>query len=151
MEPKKQTATETKSDAPQPAQEGERTFTQTQVNDIVTRRLAKERERLQALAANDGADAHLAEREGELARRELKITAQERLQQAGLPLAAADLLRYESEGAFEESFSQMQRLLGPGMQQAVEKVFRTRGRYPVPTQDSTSVLEHNVRAAFKPT
>lgn len=66
----------------------EKTFTQEQVNAIVGKRLAEQKQQL---------DADLVKREQELNRREMGIKARELLAGKGLPESLADILRYETE------------------------------------------------------
>ncbi len=65
-----------------------KTFTQEQVNAIVGKRLAEQKQQL---------DADLVKREQELNRREMGIKARELLAGKGLPESLADVLRYETE------------------------------------------------------
>ncbi len=66
----------------------EKTFTQEQVNAIVGKRLAEQKQQL---------DADLVKREQELNRREMGIKARELLAGKGLPESLAGVLRYETE------------------------------------------------------
>ena len=75
---------------------GERTFTQDQLNDIVSRRLAAEKRK---------GEAALAEREQQLARRELLLTAKEKLTKEGLPVELADALNVSSPEAMEKAIT----------------------------------------------
>ena len=77
-----------------PEQTGERTFTQDEVNHIVGERLAKEKAK---------GEAALAEREQQLAQRELLLTAKERLNELGLPTELVDALNVSSSEAMEKS------------------------------------------------
>ena len=74
-------------DAGEPAVAG-KTFSQDDVNRIVGERLAKERAK---------ADAAAAEREKQLAAREMRLTAKETLNEKGLPGYLVDALDYTSE------------------------------------------------------
>ena len=60
---------------------GEKTFTQEQVNAIIGERLAKEKTR---------ADTALAEREQQIAQRELLLEAKEKMNEMGLPVELLD-------------------------------------------------------------
>lgn len=74
--------------------EGERTFTQDDVNRIVGERLSKEKDR---------AAAELAKREQDLHARELRITAREKLAEKGLPVELLEALNCTSEEALDKS------------------------------------------------
>lgn len=80
----------------QAAQEGAKTFTQEEVNQIVSKRLAEDR----AKQAQD-----LAKREQEVTRRELHITATETLKSKKLPESLLGILDLTSQEAFEKSLA----------------------------------------------
>lgn len=81
MENQKTTGTATE-------QQQEKTFTQEQVNAIVSKRLAEDR----ASRASE-----FDKREKELNQREMQIRAKELLSERGLPKNLADVLRYSDE------------------------------------------------------
>ena len=68
--------------------EGERTFTQDDVNRIVGERLSKEKDR---------AAAELAKREQDLHARELRITAREKLAEKGISISRRTIAKYREE------------------------------------------------------
>jgi len=70
----------------EPVQQEEKAFSQGDVNRIVNRRLAEERSRAEAL---------FAQRERELAQKELRLEAADTLRQRKLPVTLAALLDYE--------------------------------------------------------
>lgn len=75
---------------------GERTFTQEQVNQIIGERLAKEKAKGEAI---------LAEKEQQLAQRELLLTAKEKINAMGLPAELVDALNVSSPEALEKSLN----------------------------------------------
>ena len=75
---------------------GETTFTQEQVNKIVSDRLAREKVK---------SEAALAEREQQLAQRELLLTAKEKLSESGLPVELMDALNVSSPEAMEKAIT----------------------------------------------
>lgn len=75
---------------------GEKTFTQEQVNQIISDRLARDRAK---------GEAALAEREQQLAQRELLLTAKEKMTEQGLPLELLDALNLSSPEALEKSLN----------------------------------------------
>ena len=75
---------------------GETTFTQEQVNKIVSDRLAREKVK---------SEAALAEREQQLAQRELLLTAKEKLTESGLPVELLDALNVSSPEAMEKAIT----------------------------------------------
>lgn len=90
-----------------------KTFTQEEVDEIVKKRLARERRKT---GAEDGeetapdrktgagdAKETAPDREKELDARELRIMAREKLQEAGMPMSLADVLRYSDEKSLEKA------------------------------------------------
>ena len=75
---------------------GETTFTQEQVNKIVSDRLAREKVK---------SEAALAEREQQLAQRELLLTAKEKLTDAGLPVELLNAFNVSSPEAIEKAIT----------------------------------------------
>ena len=75
---------------------GEKTFSQEDINRIVGERLAKEKAK---------GEAALAEREQQLAQRELLLTAKEKLTENGLPVELVDALNVSSPEALEKALS----------------------------------------------
>ena len=73
-----------------------RTFSQDEVNHIVTERLQREKQKY---------DNALADREAELQRREMVMTAREKLIGRGFAPELADALNISSDEAFEKSLS----------------------------------------------
>lgn len=85
-------------------EQNNKTFTQEEVDDIVKNRLARERRKLEA--------AKESEPDGEksLKERELRVTAREKLLDAGLPTSLADILRYSDEKSIEQAIEAIKNL-----------------------------------------
>lgn len=81
---------------------GEKTFSQDDVNRIVGERLAKEKAKGEAV---------LAEREQQLAQRELLLTAKEKINEMGLPAELVDALNVSSPEALEKALSTVKTVL----------------------------------------
>ena len=75
---------------------GAKTFSQDDVNRIVGERLAKEKAK---------GESALAEREQQLAQRELLLTAKEKINEMGLPVELVDVLNVSSLEALEKALS----------------------------------------------
>ena len=73
---------------------GEKTFTQDDVNRIMSDRLAKDREK---------ASKELGEREQELAKREFRLNSRQKLIDRGYPEDILDALNCSSEEAFDKA------------------------------------------------
>lgn len=81
----------------------EKTFTQDELNRIVSERLARDR---------DKRTAEFDEREKELKRRELSIIAREKLDEAGLNKDLCKVLKYDDEAELDEAIKQLQHIKG---------------------------------------
>lgn len=82
---------------------GGRTFTQDEVNRIVSNRLAEDRAKR---------TAELDEREKAVKARELAVIAAEKLAAAGLPKELTAVLKYDDEDSLEAAISQLSTLRG---------------------------------------
>lgn len=85
----------------QPEGNGEKTFTQEDVNRIVGERLAKEK------AKND---VDFVKREQDLQQRELAMSAKELLADKGLPKDLADILKYSDEESLKSAVDRILKL-----------------------------------------
>ena len=87
----------------------EKTFTQEEVDEIVRKRLARERKRTGADGSLDGNNTG-DDREKALELRELKLTAKEKLLESGMPVSLADILRYDDEESLEKAIETIKNL-----------------------------------------
>ena len=76
-----------------------KTFTQEEVDEIVRKRLARERKKADV---GEGVEPG-TDREKSLDARELRIMAREKLQDSGMPMSLADVLKYSDEESLEEA------------------------------------------------
>lgn len=83
----------------------ERTFTESEVNEIVQNRLARERRK------NDREDSG-SDRIANLDDRELRIMAKEKLLDMGMSTKLANLLRYDDEESLEDAIEAFNSLIG---------------------------------------
>lgn len=81
----------------------ERTFTQEEVNEIIRKRLSREKEKTEN--SSSGAD-----KEKELADRELRLMPRERLFDVGMPSSLADVLRYTDEESLDKAIEEIKKL-----------------------------------------
>lgn len=79
----------------------ERLFTKEEVNQMIEKRLARERRKQ---------PPDIGEREKTLAQRELAVMAKEKLMGAGLPLELAGVLKYEDEESLQSSIEAYQKI-----------------------------------------
>lgn len=85
----------------------EKTFTQDEVNEIISKRLAKQKDSLLRSIEDGQRSEELDERERKITERELKADAAVKLSEAGLPHSIASLLKYDSKESYEESYKEV--------------------------------------------
>ena len=97
-------STENKNQNIDPATQGtgEKTFSQEDVNRIVSERLAKDREK---------ASKELGEREQELAKREFRLNSRQKLIDRGYPESIMEALNCNSEKEFDKALDIIDRLV----------------------------------------
>lgn len=88
-------------------EEEQRTFTQEEVDEIVRKRLARKRKKAET---EEGSLEPDSDRVKDLDARELRITAREKLQAAGMPMDLADVLRYSDEKSLEKAMEVIKNL-----------------------------------------
>lgn len=84
----------------------QKTFTQEEVDEIVRKRLARERKK----ADQDNGASSGSDREKTLDERELKIMAKEKLHDSGLPINLADILRYSDEESLDNAIEEIKNM-----------------------------------------
>lgn len=138
-----QQQTQTQQD-PTPGAKGGRTFTQDDVNRIVSERLAHEREKLQASAKD-------TEREKALAAREARLDCREYLDTQGYPTALLDVLDSSDADKFKAAVEKLVKAFP-----AITGTGSTPRKYVGWTPGSSSAPKDGsggpdpIRAAFKP-
>ena len=111
-------------------QEQERTFTQEQVNAIIGKRLAEQKQQL---------ESELVKREQELNKREMSIRARELLAEKGLSEDLASVLRYDDEDSLIKAIDAIEHIKG------FENKHSTSAEQAEPTKQ---IIEHRLE---KPT
>lgn len=84
-------------------QQQEKTFTQDQVNAIVGKRLAEQKQQL---------EAEFVKREQELNKREMSIRVNELLAEKGLPKDLANVLKYDTEESLIKAIDSIEHIRG---------------------------------------
>lgn len=123
-----------------------RTFTQEDVNRIVSERLAKEKAKYEANSKADSQakEEALSTREKELQVRELKATAREKLFDKQLPKELLDVINYSSEEEMNKSIDILEKTYG-------KQPYYSNGNGVVThytPRGGSHVLTDNLRAAF---
>lgn len=130
------------------ATQEEKTFTQEEVNEIVRRRLSKEREKFTSLMDSEG-EKKLIEREKAVLKRELRADAMDKLKESGLPVSLADLLDYSDEESYTASFERVRGVFEPAIKEAVTKARTDMLRGSSPRSGQVQPVD-NIREAFRP-
>lgn len=119
---------------------GEKTFSQEDVNRIVGERLAKEKAR---------ADAAAAEREKQLIAREMRLTAKETLNAKGLPGYLVDALDYTSEETMNKGLELIEKAILDSKPKETHKIV---GVVPASSDQSSYAFrdgkDRELRSAF---
>lgn len=120
----------------QPAETGEKTFTQEEVNAIIGKRLAEQKA---------AAGKELADREAELNQREMELRAKELLKEKGLPKELAGVLKYDDE----ESLMEAMELIEKASRSKIEKYVPLENR--LPQSSSYGIQKDPIREVFTQT
>ena len=127
--------------------EEEKKYTDADLDRIIAKRIARERNRLSKMLKDEQEESDMEKRERDITRREFKADARERLSDAGYPVAIADILNYEDNDAFEESYKRVTDIFSEVVSKQLRKAFA--GNTPKasmsPAADS---LDDKIRQAF---
>ena len=128
----------------------EKTFTQDQVDEIVTKRLKREREKLSKILDEENFDRELLEREKRVEKREIIADAKEKFFELGLPNEFFELVNTDSREAMEASIESIKKInndvIGHLVSNEVNQ--RLKGRTPSKATN-TSSNKDNVENAFR--
>lgn len=78
----------------------DKTFTQEEVNTLIQERLAKEKAKY---------EKQIADMEADMTRRERRLGAREKLQEKGLPVELAELVKLDDEESFNTSLELLEK------------------------------------------
>ncbi len=101
-----------------------RTFTQEQVDNIVEKRLAKERRRLMGMISDD------ENIKAELTKSKLELEVTKKLNDSKYPSCLSGLMDYTSAEACVESYEKITKVFDEAIKQAIEEKFKAAGRNP---------------------
>ena len=129
------TVTEEPKTGQQESRQGkdEKTFTTEEVNEIVQRRLAREREKLSKAFQEGTKESDLEERERRILKRELRADVLETLAENRMPAGLADLVNYDSKEDCEKSL----KVVSTVFNQAVNEAVRGKARQSTPIESAT--------------
>lgn len=124
----------------------EKKFTQEEVNDIVEKRLNRERKKLAGvLSVEDPREAELSKRERAVEIKEIKADMKGVLMEYGLPEDALELLDYTDKESCDKSMEVLKKVADAARQAAIDKLLaggKPLKRAPENTADQT------IRGAF---
>ncbi|MFH1511978.1 MAG: DUF4355 domain-containing protein [Bacillota bacterium] len=144
----------------------EKSFTQDDINRIVSQTIASERkkaeaavtqarqeaEKLAQMTAEQRAEhriaereAALSEREGTLRRREVRAGAVQLLQKKGLPAELADALEYADADSANAAIDQLEHAFRAALQQGIEE--RMKGMAPAAAMSTAAGFEAKLKKA----
>lgn len=123
-------ANQENNDGTHEGEKKEKTFTQDEVNEIISKRLAKQKDSLMRSIEDGQRSEELDERERKITERELKADAAVKLSEAGLPHSIASLLKYDSKESYEESYKEVTEIF----RAAIGEDRKTRARQSTPRE-----------------
>lgn len=111
-----------------------KTFTQAEVNDIVKKRLAKQKESLLKNFQEGAQLTELEERERNITQRELKADVLETLASESLPKGLAELVNYENAAACKESLDKITDMFNMMVNDRVGSLVKKSARQKTPME-----------------
>lgn len=143
-----ESATQSRTEGEQPEQP-EKLFTQAQLDEIISRRLAREQKKI---ADPDGFAADLDKREAALDLRERRLDYHDKITAAALPPEAAELIDFSSEESAQRTFDAVQTLmkqrLDAAVKDEVDRRFKAAGRTPMHSNTSAVTADDRLKAAM---
>ncbi len=129
--------------------EPERKYTDADVDRIIAKKIASERQRMQKLFTEEQQVSEIETREREVLKRELKADAMDALIAEGLPSSLATLIDYSSKEEFEKSYKEVTGVFS----EALGNEFKRRLSGPVPkvgTSSAEARQQQAIQNAFAP-
>lgn len=127
----------------------EKKYTDADVDRIIAKKIAQERNRMQKLFTEDQQESDLDRREREVTKRELRADAMEALARDAFPCSLADMLDYSSKEAFDESYKTVTGAFQDAVNAKVKHIFQFDDRvaHEAPKVSTGDPLDQS-RAAF---
>lgn len=123
---------------PEEKNEGEqkqsKSYSQEDVDEIVKKRLARERKKLSSMLTEEEQTSELVERERNILKRELMADAKLTLIDHGLPGSLAEILNYDSKEDHEENLKKVMDIFDAAVEEGVK--MRVRGVTPKASRHS---------------
>lgn len=125
----------------------EKKYTDDDVDRIVSKKIARERERLQKLFNEEQEVSEIEQREQKVFMREMKADARDMLIERGLPALLADVLNYESKEDMTSSIEDVENVFREAVEREVK--LRMKGSTPI-TGKVYKPGNDALRNAFRP-
>lgn len=105
-------------------QKPEKKYTDADVDRIIARKIAAERQRMSKLFNEEQQESELEKRERNVLMRELKADAKDALVAQGLPYTLANLMDYGSKEDFEASYKEVTEVFKVALERALKDVLK---------------------------
>lgn len=105
----------------EPASEPEKKYTDADVDKIVAKKIAAERQRMQKLFIGEQQENEIEKRERDVLKRELMADAKDALINDGFPSSLAMVMNYSSKEDFEQSYREVTDVFREAMQQEYKR------------------------------
>lgn len=102
-------------------QKPERKYTDADVDRIIARKIAAERNRMKRIFNEEQQESELEKRERDVLRRELMADARDALLNEGLPSSLAGLINYADKESFEQSYQEVSATFRRAVQDGVRR------------------------------
>lgn len=124
----------------------EKKYTDADVDRIVARKIAAERNKSQKLLEKEQQESEIERRERDVQRRELTVEAKEKLAGEGLPGSLAEIMNYDSKEEFFQSYEKVTAAFREALRG--ERQNKLSGRTPVNPDNGFS--DQSIADAFAP-
>lgn len=124
----------------------EKKYTDADVDRIVARKIAAERNKSQKLLEKEQQESEIERRERDVQRREMTVEAKEKLAGEGLPGSLAEIMNYSSKEEFSQSYEKVTAVFREALRG--ERQNKLSGRTPVNPDNGFS--DRSIADAFAP-
>lgn len=124
----------------------EKKYTDADVDRIIARKIAAERNKSQKLLEKEQQESEIERRERDVQRRELTVEAKEKLAGEGLPGSLAEIMNYGSKEEFSQSYEKVTAVFREALRG--ERQNKLSGRTPVNPDNGFS--DQSIADAFAP-
>lgn len=127
----------------------EKSYSEDEVNEIVQRRLARERKRLNKLLDPDEFNEELIKRERAISLREMKADAKDILNVDNIPLAFIELIDFEDKETMNKSLETIKKIKDEYIEPWVRNEINKRFAGKTPNISNSNIKSDPLEKAFK--